>query len=46
MIVLTDKHHLPFEIDEADYEAVSRYAWHIVNGYPWLTQQLQERKAD
>ena len=35
MILFTDKHRIPFQIDEADYEAVSRYYWHIaVKGYP------------
>lgn len=35
MILYTDKHHIPFQIDEADYEAVSRYCWHInSDGYP------------
>ena len=35
MILYTDKHRVPFQIDEADYEAVSRYAWHLdTAGYP------------
>lgn len=35
MIVYTDKHRIPFQIDESDYEAVSRYSWHIGDGgYP------------
>lgn len=35
MIVYTDKHRVPFQIDEDDYEAVSHYSWHIEDsGYP------------
>lgn len=35
MIVHTDKHRVPFQIDGDDYEAVSHYAWHIdTDGYP------------
>jgi hypothetical protein len=35
VIVYTDKHRVPFQIDEGDYEAVSRYPWHIGSrGYP------------
>jgi len=36
MIVLTDKHKIPFQIDPEDYEAVSRYPWCIGGpGYPF-----------
>jgi len=34
MIVLTDKHKIPFQIDEDDHEAVKRYPWFISQGYP------------
>lgn len=36
MIVLTDKHKIPFQVDESDYEGISRYFWYItgVTGYP------------
>lgn len=35
MIVYTDKHRIPFQIDEQDYEAVCRYSWCIGGaGYP------------
>ena len=35
MICYTDKHHIPFQIDEEDYESVSRYTWCIDStGYP------------
>jgi hypothetical protein len=38
MIVYTDKHRIPFQIDEADAFAVSRYSWQIDNhGYPSTT---------
>lgn len=35
--VLTDKRKIPFLIDEADYEAVSRYFWFLSGGYPYTT---------
>lgn len=35
MICYTDKHRIPFQIDEDDYEAVSRYYWYVDHyGYP------------
>lgn len=35
MIVYTDKHGIPFEIDQRDWEVVRRYCWHINSaGYP------------
>ena len=35
MILYTNKHRIPFQIDDADYEAVSQYSWYIGgNGYP------------
>jgi hypothetical protein len=35
MIVLTDKHRVPFQIDDVDHEAVSRYSWCLLTcGYP------------
>ena len=34
MIVYTNKHKIPFEIDEEDYEIVSRFSWSISEGYP------------
>lgn len=34
MIVYTDKHKIPFLIDDEDYEAVRRYSWSIYQGYP------------
>ena len=34
MIVYTNKHKIPFQIDEDDYEIVSRYSWHLEHGYP------------
>lgn len=33
MIVYTNKYKIPFQIDEDDYEIVSRYSWNISNGY-------------
>jgi hypothetical protein len=35
VIVFTDLRRVPFQIDEADYEAVSRYTWSLDSqGYP------------
>jgi hypothetical protein len=35
MILYTQKWKVPFQIDEADLEVVSRYGWHIGSGgYP------------
>jgi len=35
MIVYTNKHKIPFQIDEEDYESISRYTWWINSGgYP------------
>lgn len=33
MILYTPKYNIPFQIDEDDFEMVSYYSWHIVNGY-------------
>lgn len=34
MILLTNKHRIEFQIDEEDYESVSRYSWHLLGrGY-------------
>lgn len=38
VILYTNKRRVPFQIDAADYRAVSRYRWHIEgNGYPQTT---------
>lgn len=38
MILYTQKHHLPFLIDESDLEAVSHYTWYVdSHGYPATT---------
>jgi hypothetical protein len=37
MIVYTDKHHVPFIIDDEDWEVVSHFSWYIANGYPKTT---------
>lgn len=38
VVVLTDKHRVPFQVDEGDHEGVSHYAWHIDGaGYPITT---------
>lgn len=34
MIMYTDKHKIPFQIDEEDHESVSRYSWYMSHGYP------------
>lgn len=34
MICYTNKWQIPFQIDDDDYEVVSRYSWCIVEGYP------------
>ncbi len=34
MIVYTDKHKIPFTIDDDDWEIVRHYAWSIHEGYP------------
>lgn len=34
MILYTYKNHIPFQIDDSDYEAVSYYSWCIVGVYP------------
>jgi hypothetical protein len=34
MIILTNLHQIPFRIDEDVFEIVSRYTWHMYNGYP------------
>ena len=35
MIAYTDKRRVPFQIDAEDFEAVSRYVWHLQSsGYP------------
>lgn len=35
MVVYTDKHQIPFQIDEDDYFVVAKYFWYIdINGYP------------
>jgi len=35
LIIYTDKHKIPFQIDEEDYEIISRYTWCIdTDGYP------------
>jgi hypothetical protein len=34
LIVLTDKHKVPFQIDAEDYETVSKYSWYLdTDGY-------------
>lgn len=34
MVLYTTKHRIPFQIDEADYEVVSRHTWHVhTDGY-------------
>lgn len=34
VIIYTDKHRVPFQIDDDDYEVVKRYFWFIRDGYP------------
>jgi len=34
MTIYTDKHKIPFKIDEEDYVSVSNYSWYISHGYP------------
>jgi hypothetical protein len=44
MICYTNKHHTAFQIDEADYEAVSQYGWYVnAHGYP--TTNIGKRPA-
>jgi hypothetical protein len=31
MVVYTNMHRVPFQIDEEDYRAVSRYKWHVLS---------------
>lgn len=33
MIVYTNKHKIPFQIDEEDYETISYYSWSVGHGY-------------
>ncbi len=42
MILYTDKHRIPFQIDEEDYEAVRRYSWSIY-GPGYLTTTVGRR---
>jgi HNH endonuclease len=37
MILYTNKYRIPFEIDAADVESVSRYTWHIDHDHPATT---------
>lgn len=46
MILYTDKHRVPFEVDEEDYEAVSRYSWYVDSqGYPSTNVQVGSGRA-
>lgn len=33
MILLSNKHKIPFQVDEEDYEVVSNYVWCVRQGY-------------
>ena len=33
MVIYTDKHRIPIIISSSDWESVSRYCWHIAEGY-------------
>lgn len=37
MIVLTNKHKRPFQIDDDDYEVISWFSWYIAARYPKTT---------
>lgn len=42
MIVFTNKHKIPFQIDEEDYERVSKHYWYIHrNGYPTNSSSIR-----
>ena len=44
MIVYTDKHKIPFQIDDDDFETVSRYSWFICGGYVAATIGKQPKQ--
>lgn len=44
MIVYTNKHKIPFIIDDEDYERVKLFSWHIHNGY--VTRSLSRHEGD
>ena len=44
MICYTNKHKIPFQIDEEDYESVSQYLWYInAQGYPATTIKIYNK---